>query len=422
MLIVLLFTMLLASPTWAAEFAVTQCALPTTNGGTVDCTSAGFGTPQGAFLFGGFGVTNNVVAAHSGMFFGVYDGTRQQSIGGAAQDGVNPTSTSAFRDGSSVYGTQNVTTKTRDGVCTASTITNGIRLTCNPAPASAYLVNVLLIGGAGVANVYAGSATSSSTNNAVVSVTDPGFQPDLILAFMHNSNTGLMHTSVGMAWRNGALIGQRGMGVYNDNARTTSAVYSMLSDQYMLQSGLSSTTSLEVTAFGTLGFDITTRVTGGARIFSYLAIKLNCLDVYAAMSTAAAPTATGTSAVTGVGFVPQVGIMLAGQHAALNTQYTGTTGEVYGISVFTPTASVTSSIWSGGVLSTSGQESVTDGKACRTRKGRADYDTCAVSSYDVDGVTFNYTVASASTRQRALLFLSTNTSPQGRRSLPKIFP
>lgn len=399
----MLLTFLLASPTWAAEFAVTQCVLPTTDGATVDCTSSGFGTPKGAFLFGGYSRTNGIVEANAGIFFGAYDGTRQYSIGGAAEDAQNPTDTGAFYDVNSAFGVLAATTQTQDADCTASLITDGIRLTCADAPTFSYIANVLLIGGSGVSNVYAGQATGSATQNSAITVSDPNFQPDVILAFMHNSNSGIMHISMGMAWRNGASIVQRGMGIFDDNAASPSSVISTLSDQYMLQSGLTSTTSLEVTSIGATGFDVTTRVTGGARLFTYLAIKLNGLNAW--LGTSPAPTSTGSNALTGVGFQPQVGLMLAGEHAAMNTQYLSGNGEIFGISIFTAAASDTISTWGNDGGATSDEESMTDARVCRTRKDGADFDTCTLTSFDADGMTLNYSLASAATRQRALLLI-----------------
>ena len=78
---------LLSVPAWAADFAVVQCVLPTSDGGTVDCTSTGFGTPAGALFFGSYGTANGTAVSHAGFFIGAYDGTRQNSVATASEDG-----------------------------------------------------------------------------------------------------------------------------------------------------------------------------------------------------------------------------------------------------------------------------------------------------------------------------------------------
>lgn len=415
--ILLMLSAFWCRPIEAAEFAVVQCVLPTTNGGTVDCISSGFGTPKGAIVFGGFGTANGTVVDGSAISIGFYDGTNQRAVGGTAVDNLGTTDTGAFTDTNSVYGTLSPGAHAKDGDCTASTITDGIRLTCADAPPSAYRVNVVLIGGTGISNVAVGTDDGNATQNSAVTVTT-GFQTDLLFMISQNNNDNTYNLSIGMGWRNGGTIVQRAIGYINNDASSSVSISSILTTNRIMSPGISST-QLELTAIDATSFDLTTRTSGGSRNFHYLAIKLNGLA--AQLSTSAAPTSTGSNAVTGVGFTPQIGFMLAGEHAAVDTLYSASNGTNLGFSAFTTAASGTSSVWGDDGAPTSNEESVTDAKVCRTRKASADFDTCTLTSFDADGATFNYSVASSSTRQRALLFVegaAAGTNQMRRRLLP----
>lgn len=413
--ILLMLSAFWCRPIEAAEFAVVQCVLPTTNGGTVDCTSSGFGTPKGAIVFGGFGTTAGTVVSHSGFNLGFFDGTNQMSVGGAALDNLGTTDTGSFIDTDSAYGTLSSAAHAKDGDCTASTITDGIRLTCADAPPSAYRVNVLLIGGSGIANVAVGTDNGNATQNSSITVST-GFQADIIIMTSANNNSNVMNISVGMGWRNGGTIVQRAVGYINNDNASNSGVASILTTNRIMTPGTSSV-QLELTAIGSTSFDVTTRSGGGSRNFMYMAIQLDGLNAW--LGTSSAPTSTGNAAITGVGFRPQVGLMLSGEFATVDTFYSSGDGELFGFSAFTNSSAGTSSIWGDDAAATSNEESVTDATVCRTRKDVADFDTCTLASFDADGATFNYSVASGATRQRALLFVqsATGATNQMRRRL-----
>lgn len=385
----------------SAEFAVVQCALPTTNGGTVACTSSAFGTPKGALVWGGFGTANGTVVDHAGLWIGGYDGTNQNSIGMTEGDNLPDSDTGAAIDSNSALITLD-SAHTKDGDCTASFITDGIRLTCADAPPAAYVVNVLLIGGSGVSNVFVGTATGNASVGGTTAVSAPGFTPDVVLPWSAYT-TGAWRPSVGIATNEGGSIVQRAMASNHNDANATMAVSSVLSTNRLVASPVGLGT-LELTSWDANGFTVTTRdSTSGVPSFGYLAIKLNGL--LAKLMTSAAPAGAGSQSVTGVGFRPQVGLMLQGEFAAADTIYSADDGEVFAFSAFTAAGSAGSGTYNEDSDGTSNTESMTDSKACRTRKDNADYATCTLTSLDGDGATFNYTTNVGGARQRAILFV-----------------
>jgi hypothetical protein len=399
----------------AAEFAVAQSAAPTSNGGTQDLTSSGFGTPSCALFWGGYGTANNTVVSDAGLWIGAYDGTRQYSQGSASENGQATTDTGSVTDADSALVTLLNTDQTKNGDGTASWITDGGRLTWADAPPSAFLINALLVGGAGVSNCYVGQITSNATVDLTASTTAPGFQPDIIIAFASQVTTHF-RPSVGFAWRNGGSVVQRAVGFNDNDAAADAQVSSRLTTNRIVSAGAAGIAQIELTSFDASGITITTRDVGTAITMTYVAIKFNGLNAW--LGTSPAPTATGSAPHTGVGFLPQVGLMLQGEFAAVDTIYSGDDGELFGLSAFTSTAAYTSSVYSEDLAATSATESVTDSKVCRTRKDSADYATCTLTSFDADGATYDYTVTNGSARQRAILYVQSSATAGRRRVAP----
>lgn len=404
--LIIAFLVATSSYAFADEFAVVQCLLPTANGGTVDCTSSGFGTPKGAIVFGGYGVANGTSVANAGFFIGAYDGTRQLSLGGGALDNQATTDSGSFIDTNSGFST--FTPDTKDADCTISFITDGIRIACSDAPPIGYRVNVFMTGGSGVTSVYVGQSTGNASQDGTTTVSAPGFEPDAVIFACHNANTAHFRPSLGFAWNNSGSIVQRGLGYDNTNNAATSSTSSILATNRILQAGVASVPSIELTAFNANGFVLTTRDAAGARDCMYHAIKMaNGLRVW--LGTKASPTSTGSQAVTGVGFTPQAGLMLYGEFAAVDTLYTADNGELFGLSAFTASSSATSSVYGEDGAADSIEASITDSKMCRSLKDGADFITCTLTSFDADGLTRNYTTTSGTARQQAVLLFESST-------------
>ena len=399
------------SPLLAAEFAVVQCNLPTVDGGDTgnNCTVSGVGTPKGAFVWGGFGTANDTPVSHAGLWIGGYDGTNQNSIGQTSGNGLDVSDTGSATDSNSALITLDAA-HVKDGDCTASFITDGIRLTCADAPPAAYLVNVLLVGGSGVSNVSVGTATGNASVGGTTAVSAPGFTPDIVLAWATNA-TAHWRMSFGFATNEaGPTIVQRAISSNDSDNSASMAVNARMATNRLVTNPVGVGT-LELTSFDVNGFTVTTRDSAsGVPSFGYLAIKLSGLS--AKLMTSPAPAGTGSQSVTGVNFRPQFGMVLQGEYTAVDTTYSADDNEVFAISAFTVSASASSAAYNEDSDGTSNTESVTDNKACRTRKGtpNADYATCTLTSFDPDGATFNYTVNVGGAKQRAILFVQAPAS------------
>lgn len=407
-LVAILFWLLGVGPIQAAEFAVCQAVLPTTNGGTVDCTSSGFGTIKGAMVWGGYGTANGTEVNHAGLWIGFYDTTNQTGLGFASGDNLVDSNNGFVRDTNSALVTLVTPGNTQDGDCQLSVITDGIRFTCADAPPAAYRVNALLLGGSGISNVFVGSATGNPTQDATSAVSAPGFEPDIMIAAAQTGSTGTSgsnwRASLGIA-TNEASIVQRTLGTSDADAAASMNASSILSTSRLVANGVSGVTlaTLELTSFDANGFTVTTRDAATGPAFIYMAVKLNGLSFK--LMTDPSPTSTGNEAVTGVGFTPQVGLMLQNELTAVDALGNADNGEVWGLSAFTSSASGFAGGYHEDSDGTSNTESMTDSKVCRTRKDAVDFATCTLVSLDLDGATFNYSTAPAAATQRAILFI-----------------
>lgn len=395
----------LASPSWSAiSFVVAQSAAPTSNGGTQDFTSSGFGTPLCALFFANYGVTNGTAAAHTMFAVGGYDGTRQNSQALAAEDAQGTSDTGGATDADSALITVLATDQTKDGDGTASFITDGARLTWADAPPTAYLVNAVLLGGTGVSNCYVNTATSPATQDTATTVSSVGFLADFVIVWSANGDTANMLSSVGFVANDGSNT-QRSLSEYNQNAAANMNEATRLSSTRVAQANIGATPTVSISNFTSSGFDVFDRDGNGARTIGYMAVKLNGLSFK--VLTSAAPNATGSYTHSGVGFTPQFGLMLQGEIAAVDTNYSAQNGEVFAVSAFTATNQVCAGNHSADADTTSIEKSLTDVlPVCLYRDGAA-FATASFTTFTNDGPTFNYSVAPASVYQWGALFVQT---------------
>ena len=394
---------LLASPAWAVDFAVAQSAAPTSNGGTNDLTSSGFGTPLCAFFFLSAGVTNGTAAADSIIAVGAYDGTRQNSFTATADDNVGTSVTDGDTDADSALLTQLASTSVKDSDGTASFITDGARITWADAPPVAYLVNAVLLGGTGVSNCYVNTATSPATQDTATTVSSVGFAADFVIVWSNNSDTGNFNSTVGFVANDGSNT-QRSIGMFDTDAAANMNTGAKLSTTRVQQVSVASTPTVSISNFTSSGFDVFDRDGNGARTIGYMAVKLNGLSVK--VMTTASPNATGSYTHSGVGFTPQFGLMLQGEFAAVDTDYTSDNGEVFSLSAFTTANQVCGGTYDEDGDTTSIDKSLTDALPVCLYKDGAAYATASFTAFTSDGPTFNYTVAPAAAKQWAGLFVS----------------
>lgn len=399
----LLFLAITISPAYADEFRVASSAAPTTNGQTQNLTSTGLGTPSCALFMASYGTVNGTAVTDGMLAFGLFDGTRQYAISSVSESTGGTTDTGQQTSTSNALQTLLNTSQAVDGTATAGWITDGVQLTWADAPPSAYLVKALLIGGSGIANCYVNTATTPSTVDTATDVTDPGFQPDVILVFSPNATTTHNRISIGIVTRDGSNTQRSGS--FNDqNGNGTSNVLGMLNTIRVANNGAGSLGNVSISNFDASGFDLFLRdVTGVTQTVGYMAIKFNNRQFK--LLTSASPGATGSATITGAGFTPQFGLMIDGEWDTVDALRSTDNGETFGLSLFTAGASACVSYFSEDNTVTASTASLTNAKPTCLQKDGALFRQADFTAFTNDGVTFNYTTHTGGATQRAVLFV-----------------
>lgn len=405
--------LLLGSPVYAQGVAVVQSAAPTINGGTQDFTVSGFGTAACAMFFLSYGTTNGTAATHAMVSVGFSDFTNHRGIGVSLESTGGATDTGAVRSIGGVISLLSLD-QTQDGVATASTITDGVRLTWSDAPPSAYLVTAVMFNSTVFSNCAVGTLTLAGIVDTTTSVSGLGWQPDVILG-LYAASTVNARVSWGAALNDGGVV-QYSQALGATNANTTSDTYSRVVNNRISYNATELGADGEVTSFDSGGFTVTSRT--GTSVVSdlyYLTAKL-APGMSAKLTTCSSPTVTGAHSCTGAGFTPQAAIMLHSNVTALNTASVSTTNsEIFGISAFTGSAAGSVMGWMDDNTATTGSESMADTKPVRLRKDSADYMTATLTGWQSDGADFNYTTTDSSARIRPILFFkAVSVRPMGR--------
>ena len=161
--------------------AVTRAAANLATG-TQDFTTTDLGglTPVGALFIITKATADGTPADHAIVGIGAATGSSERwACSVTSEHGVSATDTNRRAMTDECVCLISEGTGTVDGEADFdSFITNGVRINWGNAPASAYLVTVLLLAGTDT-SAYAGVFTGHASTNGVTDVTDPGFQPAL---------------------------------------------------------------------------------------------------------------------------------------------------------------------------------------------------------------------------------------------------
>ena len=164
------------------KIAVVRASCSTTASSTQNITKAGFGSVKAAIFFVGRDVAGSGSSDELGWSVGFADGTNQGTAAVGCMHGVGTTATACRNDI-----TQCVSIVQGDGTIDGEAsfnafVTDGVQIAWGTnVPATAYRMYVVLIGGSDV-DVHVNNFSSPNTIDADEDVTDPGFEPNLILA------------------------------------------------------------------------------------------------------------------------------------------------------------------------------------------------------------------------------------------------
>jgi hypothetical protein len=182
------------------QTAVTTAAA----GNTQDFTISGFGDVTAAIFIISTATANDTIAADGSVNVGFIDSVNSQpvSIGASSDDNVTTTDTRrgdyALQSPSFPVRLINPDTGGNVGVLSFdSFITDGVRLSVALQFPSAYLISYCFIGGGDILNVHAG-AVALSASPITTDVTDPGFEPTVLLVGTAFSSS--VATDFGLEW------------------------------------------------------------------------------------------------------------------------------------------------------------------------------------------------------------------------------
>lgn len=375
---------------------VTRVACPTSTGNQ-DITISGFGTPKAALFIVTQATADGTAADHAQLMVGATDGTNQWAAAMTSENGLTTTDDFTGQSTAACVNILDPAGGSADGVAAFSAwITNGVRINWSNAPASAYLMTVVLFGGSDL-SAYAGALDMADTVGSAVSVTGVGFRPtDLITVKVGYTSTH-RPIAVGVVHDESGTESQGYVGIACRDGQTTTLVggisSSTMASGYL--TGAVMYTEAEILDFGADGFDCYTRDSNtGATVIYFLALRITTYSSWKGAITT--PTSTGNQAQTGPGFKPQFVMQLMSGCQSADSLETSGLGATMGISVADASAQYSNSIAIEDGVTTSNAESLSDNQMAvlHADDGSASVASTFVS-FDANGWTQNFTAVSA---------------------------
>ena len=285
-----------------------------------------------------------------------------------------------------------------------SFISDGVRLNFSNINATARLFTIIFFAGADV-SAHANIVTVSATVDTATDITDPAFEPDLVLFACTGQDSDLQTTGQAIisfgAAHNGASIDQKGILYSNRDVVTTTELNLFAASNRCAGQVFNGSLSwaAEISDFDANGFSITPRTAGsGSDRVIYLALKFTGVSSW--VGSFDSPAATGDDAQTGPSFKPQAVILGMSAAQAEDAVEADADAGPFGISCFTPDAEFSNS-WAGeDAVTTSNEQSLSDNQAVNLDDdaGSAMFDA-TFSTMDADGWTLNFSVADGTARK-----------------------
>ncbi len=403
------------------KYKVLRQSLPTTLGGTVDFTSAGFGIVKAAIaIFCECSV--NGLRRNAGSFgVGFWDGTNQAAVGILAKH--NRATSSTFRHSSVTRGAIKPGNNATE--YTFSAITDGVRLTLDVDNTGlSRLCTVSLFGGDDVTGVVGDFVAHATQNSTTTEAHGLGVTPDVVFFIsIGHSSTGASADAVisfGVCFKDssGHLAQRTTLWRSNDAQATSEVVARLETDSAVGQLGSAGLDwTGEITVLDGTNIECTTRDAGsGSDIVYYLALDLAGAGVV--IRTLTTPTSTGDDVLASIGFQPSLQIVSLTKAAAVDTTYVDD-ADANANSLQVGAADGTNQFSSCAVdedaKDTTKTFSVANNKLIDLDDSvagtAANFIDATLSSFDADGRTLNYSVVDGTSRQGWELLLGTQVAP-----------
>lgn len=321
---------------------VTRVAAPTSTGTQDITTDLDGATPKAAIFIYSTADTDGTLANNAGLSLGMTDGTNQWARSTHSKDNISPSEAIPNLSTTSVI---YIRADTSSWIATASFstwLTDGVRINWSNVPSTGHFLTVVFFFGDNISS-YAAVKSMGNTLDDTITVSEPGFEPDIVFTVtdgsVSNIGFGYVHND-----RN-STITQHNSWIRERSGRTAAELFGAFRNDYggNIPAGAyaaDDSSRLEFSNFGSSGFDVTTRnAAAGNRSLFYLALRLGSgPDMDAKVYTYSTPTSTGNSTDTGPGFTPQAVFYATTIHETANTYYTNTLASNFGLSVITTDA------------------------------------------------------------------------------------
>lgn len=394
---------------------VTNQQLPDTIATPKDFTSSGFGSPDAVLLFSSIAnLTANPFVTGTQFTIGFWDGTNDYSAGISALSGIVTTNTKRTMSLTDIAALPSINQSNHNLRASASAITDGFRatLTEDNTTLNRYASAVFL---KGLTNKYVGYHDMDNTTNAN-NITAPGFKPDLVLFLGIGNATALDETagifSFGAAHNNSSdVISQGCVSVSSKDNVNTTVSNSYASNTKCLAEIYDDVVDRTFTAsdFDASGFSITQSAVSTNRIL-YIALEFaDPDDVYVGIVDSA--TGTGNTSYTGTGFTPQT--LILGQTMCTAVDTLSDEGFfAVGVSSGSGNQQCLDYVDEDGVTTPDAESQRDASNILRIKDDTPAVDAvAALSSFDSDGWTLNYSDGSASARK--MLAIAFGEAPAG---------
>jgi hypothetical protein len=388
------------------KFEPVRTTIPT-SGTTLDITISGFGNVQSAISISSCASTNDTQAADAEIQYGFLDRQGTPAEASVMMSSIDAQATSdTQRNRLSTDFINSITTSGAVDYQLSfnSWITDGVRLNIDTNPSTATLLTVIIIGGADVANNYAGEI-NLSTVTTKIDVTSPGFEPDLVLfasACLGATSDNNALISLGIAHNDG-LDTQGCISLGDQNgAATTNFISIIRNNRILSEVGASSEAwNTTISDFDSSGFSVQSSVSTGSDRCIYLALKFNN-NPGISLDFIDGPTSTGDHVITDVGFKPSFMLAFMSDNTSINTvDNNGPDGfAIYAADATNEYSMAYASQDNVGtsVCKSNNADSIHDftGAAASSHVG-------SLSSFDNTGFTLNFTTAPGTARKWAVL-------------------